>query len=194
MPHRKMRLFVSLILATLLVATIGYAKAGTETFTVPPGQEVVRTVGLSKGDKVSGSITVSGGTGYDIDFYVSDPNENTILRYDGAKQTSFSFTASTTGTYTMHFDNSPRAYSVFSSKSVTLDNTITKALFGLAPELFSILLLIIATVIVIGATVLAFVLKWRKSAIPPVVNALSLFVRLARAYSTPSGFLLEGNK
>lgn len=167
MPHKKMRLFVRLILATLLVAMIGYAKAGTETFTVPPGQEVVRTVGLSKGDKVSGSITVSGGTGYDIDFYVSDPNENTILWYDRATQTSFSFTASTTGTHTMHFDNSPRAYSVFSSKSVTLSYTISRALFGLAPELFSILLLIIATVIVIGAIVVAFALKWRKPAIQP---------------------------
>jgi len=82
-----MRLFVRLILATLLVAMIGYAKAGTETFTVPLEQEVVRTVGLSKGDKVSGSITVSGGTGFDIDFYVSDPNENTILWCDRATQT-----------------------------------------------------------------------------------------------------------
>lgn len=166
MSHKKMRLFVRLILATLLVAMIGYAKAGTETFTVPPGQEVVRTVWLSKGDKVSGSITVSGGTGYDIDFYVSDPNENTIL-YDRATQTSFSFTASTTGTHAMHFDNSPRAYSVFSSKSVTLGYTISRALFGLAPELFSILLLIIATVIVVGAIVVAFACKWRKPAIHP---------------------------
>jgi hypothetical protein len=167
MPHKKLRLVVLLILATLLVAMIGYAKAGTETFTVPPGQEVVRTVGLSKGDKVSGSITVSGGTSYDIDFYVSDPNENIILRYDRAKQTSFSFTASITGNYTMHFDNSPRAYSVFSSKSVTLDNTITRALFGLAPELFSILLLIITTAIVIGSIAVAFAFKWRKPAIHP---------------------------
>jgi hypothetical protein len=167
MSHKKMRLFVCFILATLLVAMIGYAKAGTETFTVPPWQEVVRTVGLSKGDKVSGGITVSGETGYDINFYVSDPNGNIILWFDRAKQTSFSFTASTTGTHTMHFDNSPREYSVFSSKSVTLSYTISRALFGLAPELFSILLLIIATVIVIGAIVVAFALKWRKPAIQP---------------------------
>jgi len=182
--HRKMRLFVRLILATLLVTMISYAKAGTETFTVPPGQEVVRTVGLSKGDKVSGSITVSGGTSYDIDFYVSDPNENIILRYNGAKQTSFSFTASITGTYTMHFDNSPRAYSVFSSKTVTLDNTITRALFGLAPELFSILLLTITTAIVIGSIAVAFAFKWRKPAIHTSSECV-VAVR-ARAYNLPS--------
>ncbi len=163
MPHKKMRLFVCLILATLLVAMIGYAKAGTETFTVPPEQEVVRTLELSEGDKVSGSIIVSEGTGYDINFSVSDPNENTILWYDRATQTNFSFTASTTGTHTMHFDNNPRAYSVFRSKSVTLSYTISRALFGLAPELFSILLMMIATVIVIGAIVVVFALKWRRS-------------------------------
>jgi len=44
----KRRLLVSLI---LLVATIYNAKARTETSTVPPLQEVVRTVGLSEGNK-----------------------------------------------------------------------------------------------------------------------------------------------
>ncbi len=119
---------------------------------------------LNKGDKVSGSITVSGGTGNDIDFYVTDPNGNAILRYDRVTQTSFSFTASTTGTYTMHFDNS---FSIFSSKSVTLDCTVSeasKAILGLAPELFFLLVIIIVIVIV---AVVAFALKGRKPAIPP---------------------------
>ena len=44
----KMRLLVSLI---LLVAMIYNAKARTETSTVPPLQEVVRTVGLSERNK-----------------------------------------------------------------------------------------------------------------------------------------------
>ncbi len=170
MSHKKMGLFVCLIFTTLLMAIIGCAKAETETFTVPLGQEVVRTVWLNKGDKVYGSITVSGGADYNIAFYVSDPNENIILRYDEAKQTSFSFIASTSGTHVMHFDNSPRAYSVFSSKSVTLSNTISRALFGLAPELFSFLLLIFATAIVIGAIVVAYIYKWRKPAILPSSN------------------------
>jgi len=157
----KTKLFVPLIFVILLVAMIGCVRAGTETFTVSPLQEVVRTVGLSEGDKVSGSITVSGGTGNDINFYVTDPNGNTILRYDRTSQTSFSFTASTTGTYTMHFDNT---FSIFSSKSVTLDYTITKAILGLAPELFYLLVIII--VIVISAIVV-FALKRRKPATPP---------------------------
>ena len=157
----KTKLFVPLIFVILLVAMIGCVRAGTETFTVPPLQEVVRTVGLSEGDKVSGSITVSGGSGNDIDFYVTDSNGNTILRYDRATQTSFSFAASTTGTYTMHFDNS---FSIFSSKSVTLDHTITKAILGLAPELFYLLVIIIVIVVL---AIVAFTLKRRKPATPP---------------------------
>lgn len=88
----------------------------------------------------SGSISVSGGSGNDINLYVTNPNGNTILSYDRATQTSFSFTASTTGSYTMHFDNS---FSWFSSKSVTLNYTIAEAILGLAPEIFYLLIIII---------------------------------------------------
>ena len=157
----KTKLFIPLLFVILLVAMIGCVRAGTETFTVSPLQEVVRTVGLSEGNKVSGSITVSGGSGNDIDFYVTDSNGNTILRYDRATQTSFSFTASTTGTYTMHFDN---RFSIFSSKSVTLDYTVSKPILGLAPELFFLLVIIIVIIIV---AVVAFALKGRKPATPP---------------------------
>ena len=157
----KTKLFVPLIFVILLVAMIGCVRAGTTTFTVPPLQEFVSTAGLSEGDKVSGSITVSGGTDNDIDFYVTDSNGNTILRYNRVTQTSFSFTASTTGTYTMHFDNS---FSIFSSKSVTLGYTVSKAILGLAPELFFLLVIIIVIIIV---AVVAFALKGRKPATPP---------------------------
>ena len=158
---KKTKLFVPLVFVILLVPMISCVRAGTETFTVSPLSTVVRTVGLSEGDKVSGSITVSGGTGNDIDFYVTDPNGTTILHYDRATQTSFSFTASTTGTYTMHFDN---RFSLLSSKSVTLDHTITKAILGLAPEVFYLLVIIIVIVIL---AVVVFAIRRKKPATPP---------------------------
>lgn len=55
----KRRLFVSLVFSIFLVAMICDAKAGTETSTIAPLQEVVRTVGLSEGDKVC-SVSVFG--------------------------------------------------------------------------------------------------------------------------------------
>ena len=158
----KARVFIPLVFVIILVLMIGYAKAGTETFTAPAWQKVVRTVWLDEGDRVSGSITVSGGGGNDIDFYVTDPNGHTILRYNRATQTNFSFTASAVGTYTMHFDNS---FSILSSKSVTLNYTTTKPILGLAPELFYLLVVIVVVVIV--AIIAAFALKKRKPAKSP---------------------------
>jgi len=159
--HEK-EVLTSLVFVILLTGMIGYAKAVTETFTVPPHPPVVRTVLLNEGDKVSGSINVTGGSGNDINFYITDPNENTIRRFDRATQTSFSFTASITGTYTLHFDNS---FSILSSKSVTLGYTISESIFGLAPELFYLLVAIIAIVIV--ATIVAFALKRGKPTTQP---------------------------
>lgn len=156
----KTKLCVPLVFVILLVAMIGYAIAGTETFTVPPSQEVVRTVWLNEGDKLSGSINVSGGSGNDINFYVTNPNGNTISSYDRATQTSFSFTASTAGSYTMHFDNS---FSWLSSKSVTLNYTISEAILGLAPEVFYLLVIIVIVILVV---IVAFALKRRKPVTP----------------------------
>lgn len=150
---------VLIICLALWLLIIPKAYAERETFTVPPFNEVVRTAGLAEGEKVSGSINVTGGSGNDIDFYVTDPNGDTILQYDRATQKSFSFTALTTGTYTMHFSNT---FSIFSSKSVTLDYSIGHLIFGIPQETFYFLVIIIAVVIVVLAVIV--VLLRRKSA------------------------------
>lgn len=143
---------IVLILLILLSFSLIVGVVRAETFTVPPLQEIARSVGLSNGDKVSGSLSVVGGSGNDINFYVTDPNENIILRYDRVTQTIFSFSVSMTGTYTMYFDNS---FSIFSSKSVTLDYTVTKSIAGIPQEVFLILLVIIVVVIIAVAVFLA---------------------------------------
>lgn len=150
----KKIVLVPLILL-LFSVIVGIVKA--ETFTVPPSQEVTRSIGLANGDKVSGSLSVVGGSGNDVNFYVTDPNGNTILRYDRATQTSFSFSVSTTGTYTMHFDNS---FSWFSSKTVTLDYSVTKSIAGIPQETFLLLVAIIVIVAII--ITMAIVLSRRK--------------------------------
>jgi hypothetical protein len=131
---------------------VGIASAAT--FTVSPLQKTTTSIGLSEGDKVSGSLSVVGGSGNDVNFYVTDPNANTIIRYDGITQTSFSFSASMTGTYTMHFDNS---FSLFSSKSVTLDYSVTKAIAGIPQETFFLLVAIIVIVAIIIAVAIVLV-------------------------------------
>lgn len=144
---KKIVLIPLILLSFCLV--VGIARA--ETFTVPPLQEVTRSIGLNDGDKVSGSISVVGGSGNDINFYVTDPNGNTITRYDRVTQTSFSFSASMTGTYVMHFDNS---FSILSSKSVTLDYSVTKSIAGIPQDVF-LVLVVIVVIIIVAVVVLA---------------------------------------
>lgn len=156
MQSKKILLSMCLVLVlfSLIICSVR-----AETFTVPPFQEVTRSFGLKKGDKVSGSISVVGGTGNDVDFYVTDPQENTVLSYDRVTQTSFSFTASTTGTYVLHFDNS---FSWISSKSVTLDYTIRQSIFGLSPEIFFVLIIFI--IVAAAALIAAIGIRRRKPA------------------------------
>jgi hypothetical protein len=135
---------LSLALLCFLIVSV-YA---SETFTVPSLSQTVRTVNLSQGDSVSGSISVYGGSGNDIDFHVTDPNGNTILSYARVTDTSFSFSASITGTYKMVFDNS---FSLISSKSVTLDYSVQPSVLGIPLNT----LLIIAAVVVVLIIIVA---------------------------------------
>lgn len=119
---RKIISFV--ILCLVLFGSLAISVQGKEIFTVPNLSQINRNVNLSSGDSVTGSISVSGGLGNGINFFVVDPNGNTIVNYDRTTSTSFSFSASTAGNYKMTFDNS---FSLLSSKSVTLDYSVHSA-------------------------------------------------------------------
>jgi hypothetical protein len=140
----------------LLLLISAYA---SETFTVPNLQTNVRTISLKEGDSVTGSITVSGGSGNDVNFYATDPNSNTILRLDRTTQTSFSFSATTTGTYTMIFDNT---FSLISSKTVTLDYSVKSQVLGIPQDtMLAVIGLIVA--ILVAILLAAFLRRKRRT-------------------------------
>lgn len=111
---------------------------------------------LSSGQKVTGSLTISGGSGNDINFWVTNPQGITLLN-DGtvSQRTTFGFTAQSSGAYTLHFDN---RFSTVSTKIV-----IYTLHFGL-PTVFGILLMYIAIIIIllIVVAVLAVALSHKK--------------------------------
>ena len=117
-----------------------------------PLSKETATVGLSSGDSVSGSFSASSA----INFQVTDPNGNILVTYDRIVSTSFSFSASMTGTYTMTFDNS---FSLITSKTVTLDYSVHPAVAGV-PEntwLPTLLLIGIVAFVVFLLIVIVFV-------------------------------------
>ncbi len=99
----------------------------TSIIEIPAGTSRIVPISLNQWDKVTVSLSVSGGWGNDIDFWVENPSDETILdlgRVSGSASSEFS--ASQTGTYELYLSNS---FSIFSSKTVTLTYDVIRTPF-----------------------------------------------------------------
>jgi len=134
-----------LVLGAFAILSIGLAMADNASFKVQPKDEHVISLGLQETDRVSGSFSVVSDDEIGVVFYVTDPYENLMLRFENVTQKSFSFIVETTGTYQLHFDNS---YSTVYSKTVALNYDITHYTMGMPQEQF--LLIVVAVVALIG--------------------------------------------
>ena len=118
---------------TLLVAVCLLSSAFFQVFpanaatvqqcSAPAGSQCTLTFNLNNGDKVSGSISITGGSSNDVNFYVTNPSGAKI--YDAGRVTdgtSFTFNADTSGAYILHFDNS---FSLLSGKQVTVSYDVS---------------------------------------------------------------------
>jgi len=125
-------LVVTSLLLLFCASTIGAADATSQTFTVPAGEEKIKIIGLNEGDVVYGRIVILGGSDNEIKFYVTDPNGNVVARFERASATDFGFTASRTGTYSLHFDNTLSD----SDKTVTINYDVQHYILGMPQEYF----------------------------------------------------------
>lgn len=112
----------------------------------------ILTYNLDSGQTFSGSISISGGSGNDVNFWVTNPQGATLVNSGKVSGgTSFEFTAESSGAYTLHFDNS---FSLLSSKTVQLTYDInTPILGGISGGGSGILLIIIGVIILIAVIV-----------------------------------------
>lgn len=143
---------ITLLSLLLLGSFLAFACA-TQTFTVPNLTMQTVSLNLNQGDKVTGSITVSGGSGNDVTFTIQDPNGNTVKSYSHTTSNSFEFTASESGTYKLVFDNT---FSLLSSKSVTLDYSVQSAIVG-----SGILIAVVAAIVIVIVVAAVLVVKKR---------------------------------
>ena len=101
--------------------------AEIEQFEVFAGGIQTMTLNLQNGDFVKGSVSVTGGSN-DVNFWVTDPSGNFIVRKQGIIDgTDFEFKSERDGAHTLHFDNS---FSIVTSKLVTLTYEIEKSIGG----------------------------------------------------------------
>jgi len=133
-------------ISAFILAGILMPAVGTNTsFTLQPLEERTINLSLQQTDGVSGSFSTVSDDGTGINFYVTDPYNNTILHYDDVLQRSFSFTTEVEGDFQLHFDNS---LSAAYRKTVSLNYDVTHYIMGLPQEQF--LMIVIVAVAVIG--------------------------------------------
>ena len=140
--------FNAITLIALVSVLIGIVFAENANFIVQPQKQHVIPIGLQETDSVSGSFSVVSDDDTGVDFFVIDPENQTILRLDNIKQRSFSFIAQATGNFKLCFDNS---ISSDYSKTVALNYSVTHYIMGLPQEQF--FLIVIAIVALIGVVV-----------------------------------------
>ena len=155
--HKQILLSAFAIVLLLSLLPVACCSLKT-TFSVPKLTEYTMTLSFNQNDYVSGSVVVTGGVSNAINFYITDPKGNNVVSYNDVTQVSFSFTASTTGNYTVYFDNRDGLF----AKSVTLNYSVKTAVVGLPQDTFILLLTIIIVIIVIIAVVIAVLLLLRR--------------------------------
>ena len=163
----KKFLSVFAIIAVLCITVVFSLALATETRTVTVDalSGKILVFNLSEGLKFKGSISISGGSGNDVDFYVTDPHGSRVVSYGRVSQgTSFEFTAQLFGAYSFHFDND---FSLFSSKVVTLSYDIESPILPNSTDLqiWIVLVAVIIGLLLIGIGV--FVLLRRNKSKPP---------------------------
>ena len=125
------RAYYTLVSLVLVVAIITIAACGEETPATPtplpvtyedtividPGVVIFVPISAQELNRITGELTIEGGSGNDINFRIVDPFDNTIQDVGRiSNQRSFAFVASVVGNYRLEFDNS---FSIFSNKVVT---------------------------------------------------------------------------
>jgi len=96
-----------------------------QSFTVASGTAKVIFVSVNTGDRLTGSFTIEGGSGNDVNFSVKDPLGNVVLSGGRvSKSWRFDFVCASTGSYQLNFDN---GFSVVSNKAVNLTTTVYRS-------------------------------------------------------------------
>jgi hypothetical protein len=150
MPKSVVAFTLAVLSVIILTETLGVVYGTSASFTLQPLKEHTITLDLKETDGVSGSFSTVSNDETGVNFYITDPYNNTILRYDNVLQRSFSFTAEVDGSHQLHFDNS---LSASSRKTVSLNYEITHYIMGMPQEQF--LFILIAAVALIGLVLFA---------------------------------------
>ena len=142
--------FVIFVFFLLILLVPVVCAADFEIFDVGVGDQDVFSLDLREGMSVEGSISITGGTEDDIDFWITDPVGNTVLDFGRVSQeTKFEFDVDQNGAYNLHLDNS---FSLLNSKNVVVTYEVFIA--GLNQTQLLLLAFLVIAIIVIGIIII----------------------------------------
>jgi len=165
------RTLVNVPIVLLLVGLfIGSVNARGGSFIVGPKSEVTENVVLDTSNSVYGNVSVDNGF---VDFFVTSPSGDVLLRYAKTSLNSFNFTATEKGTYQIHAANTYRTEAV----NITL-NYMVAVSFQLSATLKVSEGVSVGTATVLPPSMVTQPLDW---IIPIIGWVLNLLMPLANA-------------
>jgi len=143
---------LKLILVTsyfVLIASsvINSTNATTETSSVPPKTDLTKSLTLKENDRVYIGFSVIGETTTQIDFYITNPEEDITHPHNNTGHVSLSFLTTEAGTYTLHFDNTQLA----ETKTITLNYDVEHYILGMPQEMFLTTIIAIICILAVAA-------------------------------------------
>lgn len=137
----------------LVIACSVVNASRVEVLQVDPLTTRMLIFNLNSGQKFTGSLAISGGSGNDIDFWVTDPQGTKVLDLGKVSQgRTFEFVAQSSGAYTFHFGNT---FSWFTSKTVNLTYdvglpTVGGVDLGLLSIIIGVVVILLIVILILG--------------------------------------------
>jgi hypothetical protein len=135
-----------------MLASLPSHAAQVQNVSCPALNQCALGFNLNSGEKMSGSISISGGLNNDIGFYITNPTGAQIYnagRVSGG--TAFSISADTAGAYTLHFDNSFAP----SEKLVTVSYDVSSSIQAIPEFPVQLGLILLVTAVIVASYAVA---------------------------------------
>jgi hypothetical protein len=143
------RLCCLLLLLCIFIGTLNSVRASTGSFIVEAGKELPYKIDVSSGDRVQLNFITTGDPNSNFCFSLTFPN-STILDLGEIDKYSTSFTADTSGTCELLFNNTSSSQPSF----VALNYEVEHYILGIPQMIFLLIVIVVLAVIIMTGYVI----------------------------------------
>lgn len=189
---KQTSLFLAFCLISFLFSYgIPNSYAEFQTIQINPSETKYLSVFLNQGDTIQYSMSISGGSGNDVNFVIQDPDSNTLMKIRVSGSYNGELTSNTSGNYQFSFGNT---FSILSSKQVQFTYSITSPASSnqIATNNAIVGFVFLIVIIVIPITVGIYVYKRRKrKSVKPTFDDTTKYDEELRKHNTKALDILK---